>query len=713
MQELSALEAEYIDDMNILLVLKPNSGNVFDADSLTAIESLTNASWHIPSVTRVDSLSNFQHIYGDGDDLIVSALVEDAADLSEGERNRIRDIALSEPRIVNLLLAADGAAAAVNLLSNVDLSDTANVGPVNAAVEEMLDRIKAEHPNIEIYESGYVPMIIHWSKGSEIDMQRVFSVAMIIIITGLVYFFRSVKAMAAVMCITLLSVLIAVGALGLLQVQLSPPILMAALMIIVIGLADGIHICKGVMRSLAEGHDKTAAIVNAASSNVTPIALTSLTTTIGFLTFNFSGYDGIQTMGNFVAIGVMCAFVLSLSLLLALLCWCDLSAEKKSAGIPMDQKINALASTRSKAVLLIAILVSVLGTASISFNTIDERMTRYLSEDYVFTVHLEAIQKHLTGTTSMIYNFNSGEAEGVSTPEFLAKVAAFSDWAADIPDVRHVSSITDTVKQLNKSMHGEDPNYYRLPKDRDLTAQYLLLYELSLPNGLDLGTSFNFDKSATRVILTVDDMSTTRAEQIVALNSQWLEQHAPEFSRQAHSNSLSPLLANRAAVETSIASGITALLIIGAILLVTFRSLLAGALCAAAVLAPILITYGIWGLVSGTITLAAAITIGMVIGIAVDFSVHFMSKYLHALRVLNYCVPNSVSYALRMVTAPIVTSAVVLCAGFAVLSFSIFELNQILGQLTAICIFLSGVAALLVLPSALLSGPIARQFAEK
>lgn len=704
MKELTALEEEYVDDMNILLMIKPRSGDIFTNETLSAIHKITQAAWRLPSVSRVDSITNFQHLSADGDDLVVADLVEAPGELSADELSRVRDIALAEPRLVDLFVSKNGHATSINMLSNVDLTDPAYLQSVIAGLDDIVDEVAREHPDIEVYQSGYVVMTNHWTIAAGLDMQRVFVALFLIVIVGLVYFFRGVRAMAAVMLTASLSVVTGLGFLGLLGLQLNPASMLATLMVLVLGLADGIHIGKSARRLLAEGKDYQDALIEAVSSNFTPVALTSITTAIGFLSFNFGvDYEGVRIMGNYVAFGVMMAFVLSVTLLPALLCWCNLQPEKPGQTEPLHTRLADLVVRYRNGLLVIYVPLLVIGTACIGLNHIGEQITRYLRDDYIFTVHLDAVQEQLTGATTMVYNFHSASPDGVSDPEFLKKVEKFADYAKTIPEVRHVGSFTDTMKQLNKSMHGDDHDYYRLPSDRESAAQYILLYELSLPYGLDLTNAINMEKSGTRVVLTTNDMSSPRALEVVAEVETWLTRNIPEFNPAANSNTLTPLFSIAPVVEAMVINGITALLIIGTMLLFTFRSFYAGLICVITLLSPILVTYGIWGVFRGEIGLAGSLTICMVIGISVDFSVHFVSKFVYALRQLGCSVEDAVRYAYKLVTAPIVTSTVILGGGFAMLSFSIFQFNIVMGQITSLCIFLAALSALLLLPSVLLS----------
>ena len=115
--------------------------------------------------------------------------------------------------------------------------------------------------------------------------------------------------------------------------------------------------------------------------------------------------------------------------------------------------------------------------------------------------------QNLTGFESIEYSLQAGEAEGISKPEYLAKLEEFKEWYRQQPNVMYVGVLTAIMKQLNKNMHGDDPLYYEIPNERELAAQYLLLFEMSLPYGLDLNNQINVSKSATRFTVVFKEIT--------------------------------------------------------------------------------------------------------------------------------------------------------------------------------------------------------------
>lgn len=705
-KHLTALEDEYVEDTNILLMIRPKQGDIFNRNVLSVVEELTGAAWKLPYSRRVDSLSNFQYTYAEEDDLIVEDLVTDAAGLTEQDLQHIRNIALSEPALANYLVANDGGATGINILFNIDLGKSEQTDEVYSVLNRIKDEVQSQHPDIEIYETGYLSLSYHWRQGAIEDQEKVVIPAVALIFLGLIYFLGNIRAALAIAITGVLSVVISLGMLGLFRLLLTPSSILSCLMILVLGLADGIHIVKNVRRYLAAGSSTKEAIIEALAVNLTPIFLTSITTAIGFLTFNFTGYAGIRILGNFVAFGVMVAFLLSISLLPAMLCFCNLKPEVQRTENKAYTLLADFVIRFRVLILWLTIPAVLISMYLISFNEFDERITRYLKEGYVFTDHLDIIQEEMTGAAGMIYNFSSGKPGGVSNPEFIRKVDDFARWAESRPKVRHVSTYTDTLKRLNFNMHGDDRNYYRLPESEELAAQYLLLYELSLPYGLGLTNQINLDKSATRVVLTTDDLSLNESKALVAINKQWLAEHAPEFDSFANSSTMSSLMMADESIQINVFSGVVALVIIGVILLFTFRSFNAGLICVICVVSPMLATYGVWGITKGIIDLPTSLTVCMVIGLSVDFSVHFVSKFVYARRKLNRSIEDSVRYSFMVVSGPIATSTVVLGGGFLILSLSQLTFNVVLGEVMAMCILFSAIATFLLVPSILLSGKL-------
>jgi predicted RND superfamily exporter protein len=297
----------------------------------------------------------------------------------------------------------------------------------------------------------------------------------------------------------------------------------------------------------------------------------------------------------------------------------------------------------------------------------------------------------------------AGSANGISDPEFLQKVDAFAEWYRQQPKVMHVSTITDTFKRLNKNMHGDDPAYYRLPERRDLAAQYLLLYEMSLPYGLDLNNQINIDKSATRVAITLETLSTNEVLATEERAQEWLKKNGlPAMQVPGASSSI--MFANIGArnIKNMLLGAGLALILISVILIFALRSLKFGLISLIPNLVPTAMAFGLWGLLVGQIGMGLSVVAGLTIGIVVDDTIHYLSKYLRARREKKLAPPEAVRYAFRSVGLALWVTSVALVAGFAILSQSHFYVNSTMGIMTAVTIAFALIADFLFLPPLLM-----------
>jgi predicted RND superfamily exporter protein len=266
-----------------------------------------------------------------------------------------------------------------------------------------------------------------------------------------------------------------------------------------------------------------------------------------------------------------------------------------------------------------------------------------------------------------------------------------------------VNSITDILKRLNKNMHADQADWYRLPQARDLSAQYLLLYEMSLPFGLDLNNQINVDKSSTRFVVTLEILSTNEMLALEQRAKNWLEKNTQHITSSIGSGpSIMFAHIGKRNIKSMLIGTTVALILISLVLILAFRSIKMGLISMIPNLIPAAMGFGLWGILVGEVGLALAVVTGMTLGIVVDDTVHLMSKYLRARREQNLDTFDSIRYAFKTVGRALIITSVVLVAGFLVLAFSSFKLNSGMGLLTAIIIALAIVADFFLLPPLLM-----------
>ena len=700
------LQNTYTKSDNVLFTLAPADGDVFTPHTLEAVEWLTEQAWQIPYSIRVDSLSNFQHTYAEGDDLIVEDLVTEAPSLGAEELEKIRAVAISEPLLVNRIVSPAGHVTGVNVIIQLPGIDTATEVPeVVSFVRDLSGQLTERYPGLEVHLTGVVFLNNAFSEMALLDMQTLVPIMFGIIILVLAVLLRSVWGTLATVLVIGMSIITAIGMTGWLGIRLTPPSASSPTMIMTLAVASCVHLLVTFLQGMRHSESKAAAMNEGLRVNLQPIFITSLTTAIGFMSMNFSDAPPFRDLGNIVAIGVIASFFYCIALLPALML--ALPVRVKTATNHSVTAFDALADfvvKRRKPVLWGMSLLVVGLVAFVPQNELNDEFVKYFDERVDFRVDTDFTTENLTGIYNIAYSLEAGESGAISEPAFLNRLEAFANWYRQQPEVLHVNSLSDTMKRLNRNLHGDDAEWHRLPGQRDLAAQYLLLYEMSLPYGLDLNNQINVDKSATKMDVSLKNLSSNNTIALEERAQQWLQDNAPE-PMQVHGASPVIMFSHIGArnIRSMLTGTTLALVLISFILIFALRSLRIGLISILPNLVPAGMAFGLWGLLVGEIGLALSVVTGMTLGIVVDDTVHFLSKYLRARREDGLSSAEAVRYAFHTVGKALWTTSAVLIAGFLVLTRSPFELNSGMGLLSAITIGLALLADFLLLPTLLMT----------
>ncbi|MEE9356293.1 MAG: efflux RND transporter permease subunit [Methylococcaceae bacterium] len=671
---------------NVMLVVAPTSGNVFTPAVLQALDHLTTEGWQVPHARRVDSIINFQHTTANQDDLTVRDLVSNVTDLKEQDLAEIRRIALAEPFLVNRLVSAKGHAAAVNITVELPQKSPSEAKAIAQKARELIVAVEAKYP-VKVYLTGMVMMNNAFSEQSEIDNQTLLPIMLGIVLLVLWFSLRSVTATFSVIVLILLSILGALGATGWLGWKLNPTSVTSPIIILTMAVADCVHVLVTLLHKMRQGLDKKQAIQESLRINFQPVFITSLTTALGFLSLNFSDSPPFRELGCIVAIGVGIAFILSVTLLLALVAIFPLKVkERKDLGDFFMPRLSGFVIKYRKVLLVVNGLIAIALISLAPRNQLNDEFVKYFDNTVEFRVSSDYYSDNVGGLYNIEYSVFAGESGAINDPEFLRKLKKFSEWLMSLPDVKHVNTLTDTFKRLNKNMHGDDEDWYKLPEQRDLAAQYLLLYEMSLPYGLDLNDQINVDKSAVRLTVSTRSMSSNEFLGLEQKVNEWLQANLPGIKVAAASPTLMFSHIGKRNIGSMVFGTLIALVMISVVLMLAFGSVKLGLISLIPNLVPAGIAFGIWYLIDGWIGLALSVVTGLTLGIVVDDTVHFISKYQRARVEQGLGSQQAVRYAFSTVGVALWVTSLVLISGFLVLANSHFVLNSGMGMMTAITI---------------------------
>ena len=257
---LNSLEDTYAASNTVLIAVAPREGSVFTRRTLGAIEELTRAAWETPHSTRVDSLTNYNHTYAEGDDLVVEPLVDGAEALSDGDLAQIERIALNEPQLLGRLVSRDGRVGAL-AISFVKAEDqSAIVAEVPDYLDAVLEEARAGHPDLGFYITGDVILNRVTVAAMEEGVQSTLPIAFLLVLVGTALLLRSVFGVVAIVVMMAFGILTTIGFAGWARLVLSPLTSGVPVVVMVLAVAHSIHIITAVLLAMSRGLDRRAAV---------------------------------------------------------------------------------------------------------------------------------------------------------------------------------------------------------------------------------------------------------------------------------------------------------------------------------------------------------------------------------------------------------------------------------------------------------------------
>ncbi len=689
---------------NLAIVIAPEDGDIFTPQTLSLIQKITVDAWQVPYSSRVDSIANYQHTEAFEDDLLVEDLLYSEYELTPERISKVKSIALSEPVLKSALVSEKGDVTVVNITVQLpEMDKTAEVEEVVSSINAMIDRYQRAYPDVTFHKAGIIAMNHAFMTAAQDDSSTLVPTMLVVILVFLTIMLRSILSVIATLIVIIGSVMATMGISGWAGMFLSTATVNVPTLIMTLAVADCVHVIATMRQSMKNGFTKAQSIERSIALNFVPILITSVTTAIGFLMMNMSDSPVLRDFGNLSALGVMVACFLSVTLLPALLKLLPIHVKMETSQGQkhvMDRLGDFVVSQR-RALLPLSVAVIVVCASLIPLNKVNDESVEYFGQRNEFRQAADFMEERISGMTNISIAIKTNESQGIAAPDFLNTIGEFSSWLRGQPETDHVATLADVYKRLNKNMHGDDEAYYSLPQERELAAQYLLLYEMSLPYGLDLNNQINVDKSSIKMVLTVANLGSVELVDLENRIYQWFAEHAPQYQVVASSPSL--MFAHIG--ETNMASMLSTLpitlVLISALLIFALRSVRLGLISLMPNIAPAVIGFGLWALISGEINLGLSVVVTLTLGIVVDDAVHFLSKYQRARRE-GQTAEQAVRYAFHTVGRALWITTVVLVAGFSVLAMSSFRLNADMGQLSAIVIFIALVVDFLFLPTLLM-----------
>ncbi len=670
-EEVDQVNEDFPPSTAVLFAFMPKDGEVFSFESLRAMEELTSRYSEVEYAVSVGSLINQRLNAVDADIEERDYLLPDLAELNDEDLTLIRQIALADEDITQNILSGDGEMALAVIKYKASTDDQESRLSVARSVIQLRDSLRKKYPGQEIYVLGRALFELD-SYNAQIK-DRNFLFPLVIAATILLQWFclRSLLLSLAVFAVSFATVGLTVGTYGWLKIPFNQISNMGPLVVLTIAMADSVHIVSVYLQGLRRSLGKLDAMRESLAINFQPVTLATITTAMGFLCLNYCSSPGIYGFGNVVAIGVGWAFVVTFTLLPALVLLIPMRKVPEPLGVSgFIDGVSRLVERRNGLLFWSSAVIIITTLALLPLNKIDFDRFSFVDKDSDSHTVLNALSEKIGNDQSLVYSIDSGEYYGITQLEFLHQVEAFSQWLEEQPEASFVSSYANLLKTLNKAEHDNDESWAVLPEDNLQIIDYLVTYQLVQEIEPHMEPLFDPDYAAVRLVIGTSNLSNAG---LLAFNDkieQWIANNLPPQYEVMHGDRSILFARLDRSISMQLLQGFSlSFLLITVIMLIGLRSWRYGLLSIMPNLFPATIVFGVWGVVVGGLNPYILMLFSISIGLVVDDSVHMLSKYIFARR-RGDKPESAVKYALDRAGSAITITTLSLATGTIILVFS-------------------------------------------
>lgn len=682
--------------------------DIFTAPILDALSRLSDFLDFHPNVTQLRSLTNYQYIHGDNDELRTDYLIEDIASLSEDadEIERVKTILLQEDLAVGTLISEDFRH--VRIAARIEYS--ADTSAIKVAVTQDLYQFIAdenlESDSYQLHLSGY-PLVNERFETLSANDTSVLIPLMIVVMIAILYFcFRSIYATVFPWLV------IAAGLLTLLEIQYyigipHTTVDSAAIpsTMIIIGIGISVHVLLEFFHSCIDGVCGKEAAKKTIEAIWLPALFTAITTSAGFLALSVTRLLPLREFALLGAIGPLLLFVFALTALPALLSYVNQLPPRTASIVgggkiaTLTQSIPDFAARNGRRILMVGAAIILFSALALPTVRIDTNYITLFKENSPTRQDIHYFDDTFKGMMTLDIVLDSGEVNGIYDPEFLRAAEEIQDWLSQRETLGPINSLVDYLKEINMALNNDDPAYFRLPETREMAAQFLLLYDSAGPNE-DLSDIKDFENRLNRLVIPVVNMPASELQE---------EMTAITGFMQDNYGDLQPMLTGTMALLTAqqiytaegmLQSFLVALGVITIFFIVLFRSVRYGLLSIIPSVVPIVLAASVAGFLGVFLDQSAVVVFAMTMGLAVDDAIHVMSRYL-VNKKAGASTRVALQHAMNESGRAVLFTSMVLVFGFSVLTFGTFTTVINVGLFGSVIMTLALLGDLVFLPAIL------------
>jgi hypothetical protein len=668
---------------NDVAMIAIETDNVFKKETLEQIRQITDSIKTIKEIGSVTSLTDVIDIKSSEEGIEIGKLI-DENNLPESPQqfDSLKKYIFSKDMYKGTIISDDATATLViaKIITGSDKEKITNL------IKSKIQHLKLPE-NVKIYYGGLPFTINEAGKIIAHDLIYLGPIAFLVIALILLINFRSKRGVALPLLTVVIAVIWTMGILSLLHYDLTMITSIIPVILLAVGSAWPIHVINRVNKETDS--DKKKALVNALLYVTLPVTLAALVAMIGFLTFVFGSYLTMtQQFGIFSAVGIFIALLLSLIFIPALIA--SLNPKESAKNNNRKSFLDNFLHTNIKFIYkkptyiiipwALVIIISIIGATRIQ-HKVD--MIDYFKKESDVQKTERLMQNKFTGSMP-VYVAVKGN---VQSPEVLNVMKQIQQHMEKSPYIKHTQSVADLIEEMNKAM-GEGK---KIPKEQAKIEQLWFLLD-----GQDIMTQLVNDSLNEGIIQA--NMSTADNKALTQF-SEDLNQFIKQFKNNQIEISGIPALylrLDQSIVQTQRQSMILAILLVFALVAISFKSVKKGLYSIVPMTVSIIVLYGFMGWTGIPIDIATVLVASISIGVG-DYAIHIISGFNHYFK-LEPDVNTSLRKSIQISGRAVIINVLSVAAGFIVLIFSNLVPLQRFGIIIGVAMISSGLAAITLLP---------------
>jgi uncharacterized protein len=682
-------------DNDFFFVALENKEGIFHTDFLRKADSLANQLKAVPNMVEVQVLTQLKEYTRDpfiGTLFRTPVLAIDDSLSFPADSARI----FAHPEWVGVFVSADAKSLAINM-KHVQHLSKAKSDELAMRVQEIVNGYSFDNVHIigrALGQKMYVETMIS-------ELILFISISLLLTIVFLFVAFRSGWGVVIPTLVVLMAIIWTLGFVKLIGKDIDLMMTILPTIIFVVGMSDSVHVLTKYMQELRNGREKMDAIRYAFKSIRLATFLTALTTSIGFMTLVFSNIKPISDFGVYTSVGVMLAYGLTYTMLPAILI---LGKPKRMVAFALSddfwtrklERFFLFVLRRRVGIMIGGIAVLALSFWGISRVTVDNKMLEDLRDDHLLKREFAFMENQFSGCRPFEMALKLKPGYTIYDAEVLREAEVIQQYLKDEYKVGSLFSLVNILKEANKTWHGGQQEYFRIPTEEELAELSPLLERKNFKPMLNLVASDSV--GWLRIAGKVADVGRQHYDGLNEQVNRYIEeQKFKTFDCQITGTAHLIDLNNKLLVDNLVLDLLLSVLCIGIVMGVVYKSFKMIVLTIIPNLIPLLIVAGIMGFTGIPIKVSTSIIFNIAFGIAVDDTVHFLAR-VRTLLGEGLSVRYAVKRTFLTTGKAMIVTTLILSGGFLTLMFSDFLGTFYIGLLISLTLFIAILAELLFSP---------------